>query len=127
MGCGWDTQMVKYLNSFNHNWALVFLNKTTILLQYNSAQIEIFTIQNNTIHKLGNCQQFNTIRAPHNCIAIQFTLNWPTLLDTIDICCAKIGDVYPKHFKTSITPKLDELIFVVPQFSRKWNSQTKCT
>jgi hypothetical protein len=46
----------------------------------------------------------------------------PEELDTIDICCAKIGEVYPKHFKTSITPKLDDLIFVVPQFSRKWNT-----
>ena len=25
MGWGWATQMVKYLNSFNHNWVLVFL------------------------------------------------------------------------------------------------------
>ena len=46
----------------------------------------------------------------------------PEELDTIDICCAKIGEVYPKYFKTSITPKLDDLIFVVPQFSRKWNT-----
>ena len=71
--------MVKYLN---HNWELVFLNKTPIQLQYNSAQLEIFTTQYNTIHKLENCQQFNKIRAPHNCIAIQFTLNLPTLIGT---------------------------------------------
>jgi hypothetical protein len=69
-----------YLNNpFNHNWELVFLNQTPIQLQYNSAQIKNFTIQYNTILKLENVQQLNTIRAPHNCIAIQFTLNWPTL------------------------------------------------
>ena len=34
---GWAKQMVKYLNSFNHNWELVVLKKTPIQLQYNSA------------------------------------------------------------------------------------------
>ena len=80
----WPREMVKsktgYLNNpFNHNWELVFLNQTPIQLQYNSAQIKKFTIQYNTILKLENVQQLNTIRAPHNCIEIQFTLNWPTL------------------------------------------------
>ena len=67
----------KILNSFNHNWELVFLTK----LQYNNNTIlhKSKYLQYNTISKHENCQQFNTIRAPHYCIAIQFTLNWPTL------------------------------------------------
>ena len=43
-------------------------------------------------------------------------------LDRIDACCMKIGEVYPKHFKASITPKLDDLIFVVPKFARRWTT-----
>ena len=42
-------------------------------------------------------------------------------LDMIDICCAKIGELYPKYFKGSITPKLDDLVFIVPEFDRKWH------
>ena len=88
----WPREMVKsktgYLNNpFNHNWELVFLNQTPIQLQYNSAQIKKITIQYNTILKLENVQQLNTIRAPHNCIEIQFTLNWPTLQYTFRRKC----------------------------------------
>ena len=43
-------------------------------------------------------------------------------LDEVDFCCEQIGQVYPKYFKSSIPPKLDDLIFVVPQFARKWNT-----
>ena len=41
-------------------------------------------------------------------------------LDKVDFCCEKIGQVYPEFFKASITPKLDDLIFVVPLFARRW-------
>ena len=44
-------------------------------------------------------------------------------LDLIDFNCEKLGEVYPKHFKgKTIPPKLDDLIFVVPRFARRWNT-----
>jgi hypothetical protein len=43
-------------------------------------------------------------------------------LDKVDFCCEKIGQVYPEFFKASITPKLDDLIFVVPLFARRWRT-----
>ena len=46
----------------------------------------------------------------------------PAELDLVDFCCEKIGEIYPRNFKSSIPPKLDDLIFVVPKFARKWNT-----
>ena len=46
----------------------------------------------------------------------------PEELDLMDTYCEKIGEIYPKNFKTAIPPKLDDLIFVVPKFARKWNT-----
>ena len=43
-------------------------------------------------------------------------------LDKIDYLCEKIGEVYPKHFRGTITPKFDDLIFEVPRFARRWNT-----
>ena len=50
--------------------------------QYNSVEIQILTLQYNTIHWLSKCQQFNTIQFPLYCNAIQFTLYWSTLHTT---------------------------------------------
>ena len=46
----------------------------------------------------------------------------PGELDLIDNLCAKIGEVYPKNFRATIPPKLDDLIFIVPKFARQWNT-----
>ena len=50
----------------------------------------------------------------------------PDELDEIDRLCEKIGEVYPKNFKSTIPPKLDDLIFVVPKFARRWNTVESC-
>ena len=63
----------------------------------------------------------------------------PAELDQLDVYCEQIGEIYPRNFKKSIPPKLgeivlsffptmfliiflDDLIFVVPIFARKWNT-----
>ena len=46
----------------------------------------------------------------------------PAELDLVDLYCEKLGEIYPRNFKTSIPPKLDDLIFTVPKFARRWNT-----
>ena len=41
-------------------------------------------------------------------------------LDKIDFLCKEIGRVYPENFRgATFPPKLDNLIFVVQEFSRQ--------
>ena len=43
-------------------------------------------------------------------------------LDTLEATCHKLGEIYPRVFRGSITPKLHELCWYVPQLARRWRT-----
>jgi hypothetical protein len=49
--------------------------------------------------------------------------HWPFQLDALETGCLSIGRLWPQLFLGStIKPKIDVLVFVVPTFARRWGT-----
>ena len=43
-------------------------------------------------------------------------------VNSLDRECKQYGVLIPKHFKSSITPKMDDVIYAVPEFAKRFKT-----